>query len=123
MTVRLDKWLWAARFYKTRGLCRQAVEGGKVRLNGNRAKPGKDVVPGDTIELRQGHDTRTIVVQALTAKRCGAPEAQKLYVETQKSLEARARAAALRKASGQNVPAGRPDKKQRRELKKLKENF
>ena len=121
--VRLDKWLWAARFYKTRSLSRDAIEGGKVHVNGQRAKPSKDARVGDTIVLRQGFDEKTIVIQQLSDTRRGAPEAQKLYQETGESIKKREDAAANRKALRGSHPFSehRPDKKQRRDIDRLRQ--
>ena len=114
--VRLDKWLWAARFYKTRALAKEAIESGKVHCKGERCKPSKEPKVGDLYELRTGFDKRIIEVLGLSGVRRGAPEAQLLYAETQASLVAREEAAALRKAGGLGVQTdGRPNKKQRRQ--------
>ncbi|MGH8433617.1 MAG: RNA-binding S4 domain-containing protein [Pseudomonas sp.] len=115
--VRLDKWLWAARFYKTRALAKAAIEGGKVHCRGERCKPGKEPRIGDELVIRSGFDERTVVVQALSAVRRGAPEAQTLYVETPESILRREHAALQRKAGALGVETdGRPSKKQRRQL-------
>ncbi|WP_166361118.1 S4 domain-containing protein [Pseudomonas akapageensis] len=115
--VRLDKWLWAARFYKTRALAKAAIESGKVHCRGERCKPGKEPRLGDEFQIRTGLEERTIVVKALSAVRRGAPEAQLLYVETEQSIARREQAAALRKAGALGVTTdGRPTKKQRRQL-------
>ncbi|MFG0380342.1 RNA-binding S4 domain-containing protein [Pseudomonas sp. zbq_18] len=120
--VRLDKWLWAARFYKTRSLAKEAIEGGKVHCRGERCKPGKEPKIGDEYVLRTGFDERTIVVRALSVVRRGAPEAQLLYEETADSLARREEAAALRKAGALGVQTeGRPNKKQRRQLLGLRD--
>src|SRR3546814_7076676 len=87
--VRLDKWLWAARFFKTRALAKAAIEGGKVHCRGERCKPSKEPKVGDELLIRIGFDERTVVVRALSAVRRGAPEAQTLYEETPQSLAAR----------------------------------
>ena len=84
--VRLDKWLWAARFYKTRALAKAAIESGKVHCRGERCKPGKEPRVGDEFVLRTGFEERTVVVKALSVVRRGAPEAQALYEETAQSL-------------------------------------
>lgn len=120
--VRLDKWLWAARFYKTRSVAKEAIDGGKVHLNGQRCKPGKEPRPGDTIRLRAGWDERTVIVRALSDKRQKAELAQQLYEETPESIQARADAAENRKAlrGATPRPEHRPDKKQRREIMKHK---
>lgn len=115
--VRLDKWLWAARFYKTRALAKEAIEGGKVHHRGERCKPGKEPKVGDEYVIRTGFDERTVVVRALSVVRRGAPEAQLLYEETAESVQRREQAAALRKAGALGVQTdGRPSKKQRRQL-------
>ncbi|WP_095082140.1 RNA-binding S4 domain-containing protein [Pseudomonas sp. Irchel s3h17] len=118
--VRLDKWLWAARFYKTRALAKAAIESGKVHCRGERCKPGKEPRIGDEFQIRAGFDERTVVVQALSIVRRGAPEAQALYVETPASIAKRENAAALRKAGALGVSTdGKPSKKQRRDLFKF----
>jgi len=115
--VRLDKWLWAARFYKTRALAKAAIESGKVHCRGERCKPGKEPRVGDELQIRVGFEERTVVVQALSIVRRGAPEAQALYAETDASIAKRENAAALRKAGALSVTTdGKPSKKQRRDL-------
>ncbi|CAH0213322.1 Heat shock protein 15 [Pseudomonas sp. Bi70] len=115
--VRLDKWLWAARFYKTRALAKAAIEGGKVHCRGERCKPGKEPKVGEEYVIRTGFDERTVVVQALLGVRRGAPEAQALYAETGESIVRREKAAEQRKAGALGVQTdGRPSKKQRRQL-------
>lgn len=115
--VRLDKWLWAARFYKTRGLAKEAIESGRVRCRGVRCKPAKELRVGEELWLRVGLDERTLIVQALCEVRRKAPEAQALYRETEESLRRRQQAAEQRKVEGAGPPsAGRPTKKQRRQL-------
>lgn len=121
--IRLDKWLWAARFYKTRALAKAAIEGGKVHHRGERCKPGKEPKIGDEYVLRTGFDERTVVVTALSAVRRGAPEAQLLYRETDASIARREQAAALRKAGGLGMQTdGRPSKKQRRQIQQFNEH-
>ncbi len=120
--TRLDKWLWAARFYKTRAIARQAIEGGKVRCEGIRAKPGKTVESGMTIRLQQGDRELTVIVEGVRNDRRPAPEAQLLYRETPESIRKREQLAAERKSHPAHQPsAGRPSKKQRRELRKFKQ--
>ena len=115
--VRLDKWLWAARFYKTRALAKAAIESGKVHCRGERCKPGKEPHIGDELQIRTGFDERTVVVQALSIVRRGAPQAQALYSETADSITRRENAAAQRKAGNLGVTTdGKPTKKQRRQL-------
>jgi len=98
--LRLDKWLWAARFFKTRALAKAAIEGGKVQCQGERCKPSKEIRVGDRLQVRQGFDVRDVDVLVLSEQRRGAPEAQALYAETAESLSRREAAAAQRKALG-----------------------
>lgn len=111
--VRLDKWLWAARFYRTRSIAKEAIESGHVRYEGDRAKVGRAVRVGAVLNLRQGFEEREVVVRALSGKRQGAPEAQRLYEETQDSLRRREDARLIRK-SGPMFDADRPERNQRR---------
>ncbi|HHR6046235.1 TPA: ribosome-associated heat shock protein Hsp15 [Providencia alcalifaciens] len=121
--VRLDKWLWVARFYKTRSIAREMIDGGKVHYNGQRSKPGKIVELGAMIKLRQGNDERTIEVLEISSQRKGAPEAQLLYRETVESLNQREKMAMARKMNALTMPHPdrRPDKKERRTLLKFKQ--
>ncbi|ATG15561.1 TPA: ribosome-associated heat shock protein Hsp15 [Providencia alcalifaciens] len=121
--VRLDKWLWVARFYKTRSIAREMIDGGKVHYNGQRSKPGKIVELGAMIKLRQGNDERTIEVLEISSQRKGAPEAQLLYRETVESLSQREKMAMARKMNALTMPHPdrRPDKKERRTLLKFKQ--
>lgn len=115
--VRLDVWLWAIRFYKTRGLAKQAIEGGKIKLGGAAAaKPAKAVHVGDRLEISRGQERHEIEVLALSHSRGPAPVAQQLYRETEESRKAREDAAQQRKltAAGYAKPAGKPDKRARR---------
>ena len=120
--VRLDKWLWAARFYKTRTLAKEMIDGGKVHYNGQRSKPNKIVEVGATLKIRQDSDEKEIVVLALSTQRRGAPEAQRLYRETEQSLANREKLAMARKMNALSMPHPdrRPDKKERRDLLKFK---
>ena len=120
--VRLDKWLWAARFYKTRGLACDAIAGGKVQVNGDRAKRARPVQPGDEIRIRQGPYEHHVVVRALSGRRGPASAASELYQETPESRAAReAMALQLKSIHAAFVPdKGRPTKKDRRELGRLK---
>ena len=121
--VRLDKWLWAARFFKSRGLATEAVNGGRVHVNGARAKPAKDVRPGDVVELTIGDDRRTVVVVATAERRGPASVAATLYEETPESLDARARRAEERRlepAFGDYRIGGRPTKLDRRRTDSLR---
>ncbi|WP_261834482.1 ribosome-associated heat shock protein Hsp15 [Vibrio ishigakensis] len=120
-SVRLDKWLWAARFYKTRSIARNMIDGGKVHYDGQRSKPSKIVELGATVTLRQGHVEKTVLIEKISDQRRGAPEAQLLYSETEQSVEKRERQALERKMHAHNPsPDRRPDKKQRRDLIKFK---
>lgn len=113
--VRLDKWLWAARFFKTRNLAIQAINGGKVHYNGQRVKPSREVHLGDSIEVRT-HVFRTVLVQGLSLQRRGAPEAALLYEETPESVEKRLNEAELRRQAAviRDPRTGRPTKRDRR---------
>jgi ribosome-associated heat shock protein Hsp15 len=120
-TVRLDKWLWAARFYKTRSIARNMVDGGKVHYNGQRSKPSKTVELNATITLRQGNEEKTVIIERISGQRRGAPEAQTLYSETSESIAKREEHALKRKLNAHNPsPDKRPDKKQRRDIIKFK---
>ena len=120
--VRLDEWLWAARFYKTRSIAKAMIEGGKVHYNGQRAKVSKNVEIGAMIKLRQGSDEKEIEVIALSDQRRGAPEAQLLYQETAQSVKKREEMAWARKNNALSMPHPdrRPNKKERRDLLKFK---
>lgn len=120
--VRLDKWLWAARIYKTRALAREMIEGGKVHYNGQRSKPGKVVEQGATLTLRQGNGERTLLVKGITEQRRPASEAVALYEETAESIEKREKMALARKMNALTMPHPdrRPDKKERRDLMRFK---
>jgi ribosome-associated heat shock protein Hsp15 len=120
--MRIDKWLWAARFYKTRSAATDAVLGGRVHVNGTRAKPAKDIQPGDEVELTVGVVRRVVGVLALSDKRGPATVAATLYRETPESIEARERAAAERRLArpvGADLGA-RPTKLDRRRLEALR---
>ncbi|MGM0481839.1 MAG: ribosome-associated heat shock protein Hsp15 [Pseudomonadota bacterium] len=123
-SVRLDKWLWAARFYKTRALARQMIQAGKVHYDGQRAKPAKMVQVGALLTLRQGFDSKQVEVLELSEQRRSAPQAQQLYRETEESLEKREQNAEARKLNAlyNPHPDGRPDKKQRRQLIRMKDS-
>ncbi len=122
--IRIDKWLWAARFYKTRSLATDAVQGGKVELNGDRAKPAKTVGPGDEIRVRLGPYEHTVIVRGVAPRRGSARDAQALYEETPESLAARQKLAEqLRMAPAAFVweDKGRPTKKDRRQITRLRD--
>ena len=118
--VRLDKWLWACRFYKTRALAKAAIEGGKVNYQGAKPKPGKLVHVGDQVKVRQGFDEKTVRVEALSDRRQSASIAQSLYKETADSIKSRQEIANLRKLSAPSTQ-GKPDKKQRRQIHRFKD--
>lgn len=120
--IRLDKWLWAARLYKTRSQARKMIEGGKVHYNGQRSKPSKLAELDAILVLRQGSDKRTIIIKGLSEQRRSACEATLLYEETAQSIENRQRLALARKLDALSMPHldRRPNKKQRRELIKFK---
>jgi ribosome-associated heat shock protein Hsp15 len=121
--IRIDRWLWAARFFKTRSLAKKAVEGGKVHVESQRAKPSKELQVGQTLQIRRGETVQTVIVKVLSDQRGPATQAQVLYEETIESIELRE----LRKSSrrmeraGLTVPTGRPDKKGRRALAQLRD--
>ncbi len=119
---RIDKWLWAARFYKTRGLARDMVMGGKVHYNQQRCKPSRQVELGATISLWQGNQQIEVVVAKLSDKRGPAPQAQQLYQETEQSQQKREQYAIQRKLMAESAaPQRRPDKKQRRQIIQFKQ--
>lgn len=119
--LRVDKWLWAARFFKTRALAADAVETGKVQVNDVRVKPAKTIAAGDTLSIRLGPYTHVVEVLALSNQRGPAPVAQKLYSETEESRAKRAALALELKAQPEpSILKGRPTKKDRREIEQLK---
>ena len=120
--IRLDKWLWAARFYKTRAVAREMIEGGKVHYNGQRSKPSKIVECDARLVIRQGNDERTVIIKAVTDQRRSATDAVLLYEETTESIEKREKLAQARKLNALSMshPDRRPDKKERRDLMKFK---
>lgn len=124
-STRLDKWLWAARFYKTRAIAKQMIDGGKVFYNGQRSKSGKAVALGDRITVRQGFEEKHVIVIALADKRRDASFAQTLYAETSESIETREKNSLARKQGILLSPASdtKPDKKQRRQIRHLKERI
>lgn len=121
--MRLDKWLWAARFFKTRGVAQLAVTGGRVKLNGERVKPAHAVKPGDALSVRIEEIEWQIVVRALSERRGPAPEARKLYEESAASLAERERLMDLRRWGAEPASRlkGRPTKRDRRLMEKLRE--
>jgi ribosome-associated heat shock protein Hsp15 len=121
-TVRIDKWLWAARFYKTRGLATVAVGGGKVHVNGERAKPAKLIRVGDELEIRLGPYLHAVKVMGLSERRGPAAAAVRLYLESEESRRAREALALQLKYSSslERLEEGRPTKRERRDLLRLK---
>ncbi len=119
--VRLDKWLWAARFYKTRALASDAVSGGKVHLQGHRIKPSRAVKIGDCFEIQRGYERFEVVVTGLSERRGSATQAQLLYEETGESREQREIEAEKRRLAALQRPRSttRPDKKQRRKIRQF----
>lgn len=116
--LRLDKWLWAARFFKTRSLAADAVNGGKVHINGNRTKPAHEVNVGDEMRIRKGPYEFIVVVTGLSTRRGPAQAAARLYEETPASREARARLSEQHRLANLSRPRGegRPNKRQRRQI-------
>ena len=121
--VRIDRWLWAARIFKTRSLAKTAIEGGKVQVEGQRTKPAKEIGVGQTLTVRRGDTEITIVVEGLSEQRGPAKVAQLLYAETTASIEQRESTSAQRRMerAGLTVPANKPSKRDRRSLRKLKD--
>jgi ribosome-associated heat shock protein Hsp15 len=122
-SVRIDKWLWAARFFKTRAAATEAVLGGRVHLNGERVKPAKDVRADDVVELRIGETRWTVAVRAVAEKRGSAQIAATLYAETAESIAERERTAAERRLSrplGADLGGPRPTKQDRRRIEALR---
>ena len=119
--VRLDKWLWAARLFKTRALAKTAIEGGKVDIDGQRPKPGKEIGVGTILTVRQGWDEKTLTVTGLSEQRRSAPEAQQLYVESEDSIKKREALAEQRKLQAAGMYSNeKPDKKERRQRMAMK---
>ncbi|MCK5719147.1 MAG: RNA-binding protein [Thiomargarita sp.] len=123
--IRLDKWLWVARFFKTRRLATEATTGGKIHLNGQRTKPSKEVHIGDKLDVRVGYIKRSIIVQALSMQRRSAKEAVLLYQETIESIEKREKAQELHRQTAICHPSNQKKltKKDRRAIHKFKNNY
>ena len=121
--VRIDRWLWAARFFKTRSLAKAAVEGGKVHLESSRVKPSKEVQVGQQLEIRRGDTFQVVIIETLSEQRGSATVAQTLYIETPESIEQREvrKSVRLMERAGLNIPSSKPDKKNRRALAQLKD--
>ncbi|MBL8369940.1 MAG: RNA-binding S4 domain-containing protein [Burkholderiaceae bacterium] len=124
--LRIDKWLWAARFYKTRSLAADEADRGRVQINGSDAKPSREVRPGDTVTLRQGVVLRSVIVRGISAMRGPAAIAQALYEETADSVAARLRAAEQRRLApepAESLTQGRPTKRDRRDMTRATHNW
>lgn len=121
-SIRLDKWLWAARFFKTRPLATEAVNGGRVHLNGHRVKPGRPVHIGDNLRIQRGGLSYEIIVKGINRHRRPASEMDQLYEETQDSIRNREQSIELRKlaAGARQAPARRPNKHQRKHIVRFK---
>ena len=124
--MRLDKWLWAARFYKTRSLATEEIDKGRINVNAQQAKPSRDLRIGDTVVMRQGPVQRTIVVMGLSMVRGPAPKAQALYEETADSIQDRTRAAEARRLAAEpalSIEQGRPTKRDRRDIERTQHDW
>ena len=121
-SVRADKWLWAARFFKTRSLAKDAIEGGKVHYQGERIKVSKELRVGMVLSIRQGFDEKTVTILALSEVRGGAPQAQLLYQENEDSVARREFYAAQRKLSNLARPDNRPSKRDRRQIERFQQS-
>lgn len=121
--IRMDKWLWAARFFKTRSLAKDAIESGKVHCEGQRVKVSKEMRVGLILTIRQGFDEKTVKVMSLSEVRKGATEAQALYEETADSIAKREDNTAQRKAQNLAHPDHRPNKKERRQIHKFQDSW
>lgn len=123
-TMRLDKWLWAARFFKTRSLATQEINKGRIHVNQQMVKPAREIKPGDTLWIKRGDTAITVVVSALSQVRGPAPIAQQLYAETPDSIAAREHAAELRRLApepARQIEHGRPTKRDRRLINRLRD--
>ena len=122
-SVRLDKWLWAARFFKTRAIAREMIQGGKVQYNGQRSKPSKQVDIGAIVTVPQGFDVKHVVIEGISEQRRNATLAQALYKETAESIELREKNKEARRLAAFHSPKpeSRPDKKQRRSIIRFKQ--
>lgn len=121
--IRIDKWLWAARFFKTRSQAKDAIEGGKVHCEGQRVKVSKEVHVGMVLTVRQGFDEKTVRVEALSEVRGPASVAVTLYAETAESMAQREEHAAARRAQNLAHPDHRPNKKERRQIHKFQQGW
>ena len=120
-SMRIDKWLWAARFFKTRSIAKAAIEGGKVHINNERVKVSREVRIGIEITVQQGFERKSVIVKALSNVRAGAPIAQQLYEETEVSVARRELLSAQRKLHNLARPDHRPSKKDRRDITRFRQ--
>lgn len=120
-SMRIDKWLWAARFFKTRSIAKAAIEGGKVHHNNDRVKVSREIRIGMELTVQQGFEKKTVVVKALSSVRGGAPVAQQLYDETEVSIARRELLSSQRKLHNLARPDHRPSKKDRRDISKFRQ--
>ncbi len=123
--LRIDKWLWAARFFKTRNSAADAVNGGKVHVNGHRVKPSRPIQFGDRLEITRGQFRTVIEIKGLSDKRGPAKDAQKLYEESKESIQERELKSQQRKLLSASMPQShrKPDKRQRRQIRKVREKL
>ena len=123
--VRLDIWLWSARFFKTRSLCKQAIDGGKIEVNGNKGKASKLITINDVINVSRGQERLSVTIKLLAEKRGPASIASQLYDETDESIERREKQAEIKQLNqaSHNPSKHRPDKKQRRQIHRFKQQF
>lgn len=122
LSMRIDKWLWAARFFRTRSAAKEAIEGGKIHFQHDRVKVSKEVRVGMELTIRQGFEEKTVEIKALSAQRGGAPAAQLLYEETAPSIAKRELIAAHRKLSNLARPEHRPSKRDRRQIHRFQQD-
>lgn len=122
-SVRLDKWLWAARFFKNRQLAVEAVNGGHVHVNGTRVKPARSIRSGDELRITKGFETWVVTVLGLNDKRRPAKEAVLLYQEDEHHREKREEQIEMRRLHGVNIPTRKPDKRERRKLESFKQRL
>lgn len=120
-SMRIDKWLWAARFFKTRSIAKHAIEGGKVHQNNERVKVSREIRVGMQLTIQQGFEKKTVIIKALSSVRGGAPAAQLLYEETTESIEKRELLSSQRKMHNLARPDHRPSKKDRRDIHRFKQ--
>ncbi|OQX00088.1 MAG: RNA-binding protein [Thiothrix lacustris] len=123
VSQRLDKWLWAARFFKTRPLAVEAIDGGHVRVNDERVKPARNVRPGDKLRIKKGFETWVVTVLGVNEQRRPAAEARLLYEESEHEREQREAVVEERRLHGVNIQVKKPDKRERRMIDKFKQSW